>query len=246
MVDPEPAGQPPPPKGPPVTSATLAALVVAVGFLLVLENLAGVGVTATLVLGVVLAVLGGGLVVSGLVGRALGLIPLSLFALLLMPVAPLIDNTLSGGIGDRRVRVTSNDVLEESYTLGMGSMKLDLSGVTVADGETVEVGVDVGAGYAEIVVPADVRVEVRATSLFGYVEVFNAHDQGVDNEIRQIRRPQTVTSAGETSAGDPPGNGDGDAGADAGAGAASDTSNEGSLVIVADVTFGYVEVDDRG
>ena len=170
--------------GPPVTSITLASLAVVVGFFLVLSNVGGIAVSATAVLGAALAVIGGGLVASALFERALGLYPLGFLVLCMLAIAPLIDTTLGGGVGTREVRVTSVQALEESYSIGMGELLLDLSRIEPTTDTSVEV--DVGAGFAEITVPADVRVEVRARSRAGYVEAFRISDEGVLNDLYQV------------------------------------------------------------
>jgi predicted membrane protein len=224
MADPDPAVKAPPPPGPPIVSATLACLVVVIGFLLALENLAGVGVTATLVLAATIAILGAGLVVSGLVGRARGLVPLSMLSLLLLPVAPLLDNTLTGGIGDKHVTASAASDLDEAYTLGMGSLEIDFRQLSLTSDETVVA--DVGAGYVSFIVPPELTVEVQASSRFGYVSAFTIQDSGVSNEVR-------VTMPGaDADEGDDAGSGDGDA----------DDTGDPTLTIIADVTFGYVEV----
>ena len=199
-----------------MTSATLAGVVVAVGFLLVLDNLAGIDVAAAVILGAVIAILGAGLLVSGFVGRAAPLIPLSLLALLLLPVAPLLDTTLAGGIGERKLSVSTPEALDDQYTRGLGVLELDLTDLELGAGREEAIEVDVGAGHATIRVPRDLQVDVEARSRAGYVKVFGFTDQGVFNEIHQISDQLSDLSAGG--------------------------EDQGRLYIVADVTFGYVEV----
>ncbi len=209
MTQPRERSKKPAKTGPPVTSITLASAAVAIGLFLVLSNIGGLAISATAVLGAVLAIIGGGLVASALYDRALALYPLGLLVLLMLIVAPLIDTTLSGGVGTRAVRVTSVAALEPSYAIGMGELQLDLSRIEPTD--DIDIEVDVGAGYAEITVPSDVRVEVRARSRAGYVEAFRISDEGVLNDLYQV-----------SEGSDPDGP---------------------TLMIDADVTFGYVEVN---
>ena len=177
--------------GPPITSITLAAAAAVAGFFLVLANVGGIAISAGVILGAILSVIGAGLVASGLFGRALGLYPLAILVLVLLSGSPLIDTTLSGGVGTREVRVTSTAALEPSYSVGLGQVTLDLRRLDLSSDETIEV--DVGAGYAEIIVPADVRVEVNASSRAGYVEAFNVSDEGLFNDLFQIDAPATST-----------------------------------------------------
>lgn len=173
---------PPVEPGPPVVSATLAGSVVVVGALLVLRNLGGYDIDATIILGAVLAVLGAGMVVSAFVGRAVTLVVLSVLLLPFLSVAPLIDSTITGGIGNRDIQVSGAGAeLRDSYSLGIGRLELDLRGLTLTTDETVEVSV--GAGYTEIVVPDDLRVEVEATNRAGYIDVDGVFEQGVFNDL---------------------------------------------------------------
>jgi len=170
--------------GPPVTSITLAVAAVDVGVFLVLANIARLGISATTLLGSLLVVFGAGMVASAIYGRALVLYPLSALTLVLLALAPLIDTTLSGGVGTREIRVVTEDGLEPAYSMGMGELIVDLSDLRLTSDRTVTV--DVGAGYAEIEVPDDARVEVLATSRAGYVEVAQTSDEGVRNRIYRV------------------------------------------------------------
>lgn len=172
-----------------VTALSLALAAVAAGVFLVLANVAGLAVSAALVLGTFLAILGLGIVAGSFVGRTPILWLLALPTLALLAVSPLVDAAAAGGVGTRTIRVTSNAELESSYAIGMGELILDLSDLEMTEDRTIDV--DVGAGYAEIRVPADLDVRVEATSRAGYVEVFDAVDEGVGNSVDQ-RQESTV------------------------------------------------------
>jgi len=170
--------------GPPVTSITLAVAAVDIGVFLVLVNIARLGISATTLLGSLLAVLGAGMVASAIYERALVLYPLAALTLALLAVAPLIDTTFAGGVGTRDVSAVTEDSLETTYSMGIGELIVDLSDLRLTSDRTVIV--EVGAGYTEIEIPDDVRVEILATSRAGYVEVLRASDEGVRNQIYQI------------------------------------------------------------
>lgn len=207
----------PGPVGPPITSITLASLAVVVGALLVTDNIAGVDISVSVMVGAALAVLGAGLIASALFERALGLFPLAFLTAAVLSVAPLLDTTLSGGVGTRNVKVELVQDLQPKYSLGLGEMVVDLRELRPETDRTVEIAV--GAGYAEILVPSNVDVEVRATNRAGYIEALRIDDEGLFNEVRH-------TSRGELDPAAEPG----------------DEPPKGLLTIVADVTFGYVEV----
>ncbi len=162
---------------PPVTSVTLAIAGVVVGVLLGLGQLTGVDVGAVAIFGSVALVCGGGLVASAFIGRARPLILVGLLAVFGLAIAPLIDTAISGGLGAREFRPDSLAQLEDTYEVGSGYVELDLRDLVFVADESVRV--DVGAGYALITVPADVRVSYDARSQFGYVKVFDAEQDGV-------------------------------------------------------------------
>ena len=163
----------------------MAATAVAMGALLVLRNLGNVDVGATAILSSIMVILGVGLVASSLYGRALALIPLAILAAALLLIAPLIDSTLDGGIGTRRVTISgSAQELQPSYSLGLGELFVDLRDMEVSGRQTVEI--QLGAGFTEIVVPRDLRVEVEATNRAGYIRAFGVVDEGVFNQFSHV------------------------------------------------------------
>ena len=184
VAHPESSTRPTARRGPPVTSITLAVAAVDVGLFLVLANVAQLGISATTLLGSLLAVFGGGLVASAIYERALPLYPLAAITLLLLTAAPLIDTTMSGGVGTREVRVASLDGLEPAYSLGLGELNIDLRELDPTENTTVVA--DVGAGSLTIDVPNDVRVEIVATSRAGYVDVLGDADEGVRNRLFRV------------------------------------------------------------
>ncbi len=214
QVHDEVLGSPPPVEpGPPVTSVTLALSALVVGVLLTIDQLTGADISASVMIGAALAVMGGGLVVSAFVGRALALIPIGIVTALCLLVAPILDLTIDGGSGSREVVETDVANLQTDYVLGAGALELDFTGLEIIEDTTVNVAV--GAGYTEIWVPDDVNVKVIASSDFGYVEVFRRESAGVGAE-----RTSTVAPRGDI-----------------------DPSTAPTLTVTADVRFGYVEVN---
>lgn len=114
-------------------------------------------------LGAAVASVGLGLIVGGFVGKARWLI---LVGLLLMPALWFTSFWPSGldwNFGDRRYEPVTVDSVQSDYSLGMGSMRLDLTGLTPV--ELAEVGkIDASVGMGELVVylPADVYVRLVA------------------------------------------------------------------------------------
>ncbi len=212
----EPKSEPKPP-GPPVTSITMAVTAVVIGALLVIRNVGSTDLGVTVFVGAILAVLGAGLVASSILGRARPLVFLSILAMVVLLIAPLLDTTLRGGIGTERVMVTSESgVAQPSYSVGMGELRVDLRNLDPTIDHEIEV--TVGAGQATVIVADDMQIELEATTRAGYLDIVNEVDEGVFNEVRHLS------------------DGDGDGSEPGG----------GTLKLTIDVTFGYAEVIRRG
>lgn len=145
------------------------------------------------VLAVVLGIVGTGLLLSAWVGRARGLI---LVGVLLVPVlsistaADRID--LRGGFGERRIEPNSVSALQDTYRLGAGDFRLDLTGLDVDDQQDVpDIRVDQGVGRLRVFVPdewsvdADVEVDFGEITLHENGEVVTTYDEsdGLDRII---------------------------------------------------------------
>jgi phage shock protein PspC (stress-responsive transcriptional regulator) len=183
----EPAWTPPPAPEPRerslLTRVTLGIAFVVVGILWSLRVADVVSIGWGAILAAALLVIGIGLLVSSVFGRGRWLI---LAGALLTPfvvvsqVAPfpyLADGWDIDGRSAGEIRSTPADLTElrPEYQLGAGSVHLDLTELEL-DGDVVTVGVDVGAGEIEIVVPDDVEVDVTARSGIGQVRLFDARD----------------------------------------------------------------------
>ena len=139
---------------------------------------------------IALGIVGTGLVVSAWFGRARGLVPLAILITIALGVVALIDTPLEGGIGDRNYRPASVRELEDEYRLAIGTMRLDLRDAPLRVGIT-DVTASVGIGELQVVVPADVTVEVHGEAGVGRVAVFGAAEGGV-----AVERDDTGATAG--------------------------------------------------
>lgn len=198
---------------PPVTAVTLAAAALGAGLLITIGQF-GPSIPAIAVIGTALAIVGAGLIYGAFRGRARGLVPVGLLLVLGLALAPAFDALADGGTGERKYVPTSEAEVENVYELGAGPLELDLRGIEFTEDRTVEV--NVGAGYALIIVPDDVNVSVDASASAGYVELFGRETAGLYAEATADRSARS---------------GAGDDGADA-----------PTVTIDAEVTFGYVEV----
>jgi phage shock protein PspC (stress-responsive transcriptional regulator) len=184
LPEPGPATPPPPPRRRlPVTLVTLGvALLAAAGTGVVLLGMGAAGFsTFPIVLGVVAAVLGLGLVVGSFLRAGRGLIP---FAVL---VSILIWGALSmpfhrfgppDGFGDLRVAPTTVAQLQADYRRGAGDMTLDLRGLDLSGSGDVRTSVEVGAGDAKVLLPANADVTFTGEAGLGDVRFDGQTDGG--------------------------------------------------------------------
>lgn len=205
-----PAWEPPPPKprvpgpGAVTVGVTLALCLFGAAAILLIERSGAFdGAAALVIAGTTLALLGLGVLVSGVRGRRSGVLGglAVLVALLAVPVA-LITTTAphwrnvvtSGGTvvaGDVTWAPTSVSEAEAGYSYGVGEATIDLTGVPLAEAGTdpVTVPIESGAGSTTVVVPSGVPLEVRvrlgageiSTVLVGdWTRSLNASGRAVD------------------------------------------------------------------
>jgi phage shock protein PspC (stress-responsive transcriptional regulator) len=184
LPEPGPATPPPPPRRRrPVTLVTLGvALLAAAGTGVVLLSTGAAGLaTFPILLGVVAAVLGLGLVVGSFLGAGRGLIP---FALL---VSALIWGALSvpfhrfgpsDGFGDLRAAPTTVAQLQPDYRRGAGDVTLDLRGLDLSGTGDARTSINVGAGDAEVLLPANADVTFTGESGLGDVKFDGRKNDG--------------------------------------------------------------------
>jgi phage shock protein PspC (stress-responsive transcriptional regulator) len=91
--------------------------------------------------------------------------------------AAWFDVSLGDGVGSRTVAPTSAAELKPTYELGIGNLRVDLSGLEPVTKES-HVLAKVGIGELRIVVPRDASVTATATAKAGEVYVFGRHDDG--------------------------------------------------------------------
>jgi phage shock protein C len=123
----------------------------------------------------------------------IGIVLGSLLALVLVCIAifaAAVHVHLGRGVGERTYAVTSIQDLRQHYRLGIGRLRLDLSGVDLPKGRTaVDTSVDVGK--LVVVVPADAALRVNGDAQYGHVEVLGQTANGHDAD------KHVTTSAGK-------------------------------------------------
>ena len=168
------------PAGPrsPVPGITMAALLIVVGVLVMIDRLTGADLGPRAFLGSALLVVGLGLIAAsrahGRTGRG-GLIALGVvLSLALIAAANEPWRHSDDDIGDRIYMPGAANAVQSEYHGGIGDMRLDLSDVDVSDLDTaIRTRVDAGVGDVTIIVPRDADVSVNIDSGIGSVRVFD-------------------------------------------------------------------------
>ena len=173
---------PPPPAAPAPRAAKPRSALVPVTFSL-LAVLAGVatlfGLSLTTGLALALLLTGGALIVGAWRGRARWLIPVGLVLSVALAGASLIDVPIRGGAGEVGFRPLTVAEIRTPYRLGAGELVVDLSDIDFG-GETVTIVASVAAGHLDIIVPADVALDVDAHIGAGNLILLGRESDGLD------------------------------------------------------------------
>jgi hypothetical protein len=162
-----------------VPGVTIAALLIAVGLIALVDNVFGWDVGPTAYFGSALLVVGLGLVAAAFIGGRSargGLIALGI-VLSLATVTSASEPWQYGGengIGDQTFRETGADFVQPAYHCGVGDCTLDLSGVDDLDDldEEITTRLDAGVGDVDVILPRSADVRVTVDSGLGSVEIF--------------------------------------------------------------------------
>ncbi|MFE6979858.1 PspC domain-containing protein [Streptomyces griseus] len=149
-----------------------------------------------------LAVFGLGLLIASVLGRTgFGTVLMAMITAGLLAGAAAVPKDIDTSWDRQKWRPASVAAVEPHYELRTGDARLDLSGLKVPKGETVRTGLDVAAGRAAVVVPANVTVKVRAEAGLGDIRLDRgpreAITMGNDLEfVRTLKPPEGTKPAG--------------------------------------------------
>jgi hypothetical protein len=153
-------------------------ILVILGGLWALDLAGALNLKAAVVLPSVLIVIGLALIVGAADGPHSGLIVTGMFlsvAVIVLAATPL--SSWTGGVGERRYRVTDQAALEPRYAVGVGELVLDLRDLALVD--SASVAVSVGAGDLTVLLPPSVAVDIEATSGAGEVALLGEKAEGL-------------------------------------------------------------------
>ena len=191
LPEPGPAPAPPPRPRSRVTPVTLALALLAGGVTALVVLATGGPTDVPVLAGVVLAVLGGGLVVGSVVRGGRGLVPFALLGMVVTwgVLAAPWERVASGPAEDLRLAPTTPAALAPRYETGLGEVELDLRGMdlTVPPGAPVTpvaTVIDTGVGDVDIQVPPDADVRFSGESGMGSVEFAGQESDGPGAQLR--------------------------------------------------------------
>jgi phage shock protein PspC (stress-responsive transcriptional regulator) len=170
------------PAGPrsPVPGMTIAALLIVVGLLALIDRFSGWDLGARGFLGAALLVVGLGLIAAAFTGgrRARGaLIALGIVLSLALAAASTVPwnnvHGFRGGVGDRTFIPATAAQVRDSYRGGAGDMTVDLTQVDVSQlAGPITTRVEHGLGDVHVVVPQDADVRLTVMSGVGSIDAF--------------------------------------------------------------------------
>jgi phage shock protein PspC (stress-responsive transcriptional regulator) len=169
-----------PPEGRSITPFVISALLVGGGLAAFLDAADVVHLSVAPVLAVCVLVTGIALVITTWWGRGRGLIPVGVLLALALGVATTVDSLdvpLRGDVGDRQWRPTDISAVRPAYRLRMGTMTIDLTGVSFT-GTDRSITATVGVGELVVLVPEGVGVDVTARAGMGAVQLFGRREVG--------------------------------------------------------------------
>ena len=179
--------EPPPPEARPrsiLGQLTLAAMLIGVGGLALLDAAGilypGFVHYAALALGIV----GAGLLVGTIFGRARWLIAIGLLLVPVLLVASVIPSwSFNGEVGDEFFSPTTLAQISQPYELAAGTLYIDLTSLDEHEVDSglrpVDIEVQIGAGEIQIDVPRDWAVSVEASVGAGVVDLFGDERAGL-------------------------------------------------------------------
>lgn len=176
---------PPAPPGPPkrrrersaLGLITLSVLLIALGIVAATDGNGGTDVAAKTYLALGTGIIGLGLLVGAVLGRARWLVWLGIPVLVTLVAVGSVDIDVSGGTGERLYEPRTVAEVQSDYRLGVGSLDVDLRAVDFT-GRPTRVRVTAGLGEVVVTVPRNADVRVVGSVDLGEVDLLGQRDDG--------------------------------------------------------------------
>ena len=157
---------------------TMAALLISLGSMAVADTADWISFDVGDYFGVALMVVGTGLAIGALFGRAYTLIVIGLALVAMIQVTSWFDVELGGGFGDPTYRIETVSTVDPEYRLLAGELTVDFSDLDTS--ETVQTEISLGAGQLTVEVPDDMNVIVELRVVAGEINTPDGRFDGTD------------------------------------------------------------------
>jgi phage shock protein PspC (stress-responsive transcriptional regulator) len=150
------------------------------------------------VFAVLLAVVGGGLVVGAFVGRSRGLIAFGIVLSVLTALVAAVPAVGAGRTGTVTWAPASTSAIpSDGYSLAAGKATLDLSSTRLDGGNDIQV--QLGAGRLVVIVPQDARIVLHANLGVGTLRTPDGrHDDGAGRTVDAVYEAPAAGGSTET------------------------------------------------
>jgi phage shock protein PspC (stress-responsive transcriptional regulator) len=175
---------------------TFGALLVTIGVVTLLDIQDVVALTPGQYLAMALGVIGVGLLVGSVFGRARWLIVPGMTLIPFVLAASLIHVPFTGGFGQRHYRLTGSPAIVTEYHLIAGDMTIDLRDADPGAGN-FKIEATTVAGHILIIVPEGQSLDIEAKAGAGQISLFGQSNEGVNVSVHRTFNLSTVEGTGE-------------------------------------------------
>ena len=192
-----PAGPKPPRERSYLGRITIGVILIGMGILAILDNIPVLALEPQPrhYMALAVTILGLGLVVGGFVGRARGLILVGIVLVPTLLFSPVVEYNWNLGdfnnpppTANREIRPSTFAELEDSYSIDVGSIVIDLRRLPW-DGEEIDLDVEVDAGNIEVIIPDGVGLVGEASLDVGQVSALGQVSAGLDRPTLTFDEP---------------------------------------------------------
>ena len=165
---------------------TVAAVLIGVGLLAIIDNASDATVMPGQFFGLTLAIVGIGLVIGSWWGNARLLI---LPVLLVLPIAwaaSYLTVPLEGGTGEQWFAPATTEELAGEYRMVGGRLTLDLRELDAGD-EPIRISASIAIGTLSVLLPPEAQLEIESHVAAGGSNVLGSYQSGTDVTERYVR-----------------------------------------------------------